>query len=61
MENTHFAAPDIDLTLLRQRGTRRLHLDSRTTLLDALCEDLGLIGTKTGCDQGACGGLHGPS
>jgi xanthine dehydrogenase YagT iron-sulfur-binding subunit len=29
--------------------------DSRTTLLDALRDDLGLTGTKKGCDQGACG------
>ena len=32
-----------------------LQLDSRTTLLDALREHLGLTGTKKGCDQGACG------
>src|SRR3982074_1304166 len=32
-----------------------LQLDSRVTLLDALREHLGLIGTKKGCDQGACG------
>jgi xanthine dehydrogenase YagT iron-sulfur-binding subunit len=34
---------------------RRLALDSRTTLLDALRDGLGLTGTKKGCDQGACG------
>ena len=34
---------------------RLLQLDSRVTLLDALREHLGLIGTKKGCDQGACG------
>jgi xanthine dehydrogenase YagT iron-sulfur-binding subunit len=55
MENTHFAHADIDLTLHVNGCTRRLHPDSRTTLLDALREDLGLTGTKKGCDQGACG------
>jgi xanthine dehydrogenase YagT iron-sulfur-binding subunit len=33
---------------------RRLQLDSRVTLLDALREHLELPGTK-GCDQGTCG------
>ncbi|MBA1774313.1 2Fe-2S iron-sulfur cluster-binding protein, partial [Escherichia coli] len=28
---------------------------TRTTLLDALRENLHLIGTKTGCDHGQCG------
>jgi xanthine dehydrogenase YagT iron-sulfur-binding subunit len=32
-----------------------LRLDSRVTLLDALRDHLGLVGTKKGCDQGACG------
>jgi xanthine dehydrogenase YagT iron-sulfur-binding subunit len=34
---------------------RELELDTRTTLLDALRERLGLPGTKKGCDQGQCG------
>jgi xanthine dehydrogenase YagT iron-sulfur-binding subunit len=55
MGNTHIADPDIDLTLHVNGRTRRLHLDSRTTLLDALREYLGLTGTNMGCDQGACG------
>jgi xanthine dehydrogenase YagT iron-sulfur-binding subunit len=55
MGNTHFTDPDIDLTLQVNGCMRQLHLDSRTTLLDALREYLGLTGTKKGCDQGACG------
>lgn len=33
----------------------KLQLDTRTTLLDALREQLHLTGTKKGCDHGQCG------
>jgi len=52
---THVAGAGIDLALRVNGCPRRLHVDSRVTLLDALREDLGLTGTKKGCDQGACG------
>ena len=41
---------------LRVNGQdHRLAVDMRTTLLDALREQLGLTGTKKGCDHGQCG------
>jgi xanthine dehydrogenase YagT iron-sulfur-binding subunit len=36
-------------------STHLLDADSRTTLLDALRQHLGLTGTKKGCDHGQCG------
>ncbi len=41
---------------LRINGkARALQIDPRTTLLDALREQLGLTGSKKGCDHGQCG------
>jgi xanthine dehydrogenase YagT iron-sulfur-binding subunit len=44
---------DVALTVNGQ--LRPLHLDLRTSLLDALREHLHLTGTKKGCDHGQCG------
>ena len=50
------AAPAIAKVTLRINGKpHTLHLDTRTTLLDALREHLHLTGTKKGCDHGQCG------
>jgi xanthine dehydrogenase YagT iron-sulfur-binding subunit len=46
---------EVDLTLRVNGSERRLCLDSRVTLLDALRDRLELTGTNKGCDQGACG------
>ena len=45
----------VDITLRINGTTRKLRVDPRVTLLDALRERLELSGTKKGCDQGACG------
>jgi xanthine dehydrogenase YagT iron-sulfur-binding subunit len=48
-------ATDVSSTLEVNGCVRRVVLDARVTLLDALRDHLGLTGTKKGCDQGACG------
>jgi len=44
-----------ELSLRVNGEKRRVAVDPRTTLLDLLREQLGLTGTKKGCDQGQCG------
>jgi xanthine dehydrogenase YagT iron-sulfur-binding subunit len=46
---------DVEITLRVNGAVHRLAVDTRTTLLDALRERLGLTGTKNGCDHGQCG------
>jgi len=48
-------ASESEIVLQINGEPRRLRLDPRVTLLDALRERLGLTGTKKGCDQGQCG------
>jgi xanthine dehydrogenase YagT iron-sulfur-binding subunit len=46
---------DLEITLTVNGVQRRLVVDTRTTLLDALRERLGITGPKKGCDHGQCG------
>ena len=46
---------DAEITLRVNGFEHRLVLDTRTTLLDALRERLGVTGPKKGCDHGQCG------
>lgn len=50
---THVAPEEITLDVNGVR--RKLAIEPRVTLLDALRDRLGLTGTKKGCDQGTCG------
>jgi aerobic-type carbon monoxide dehydrogenase small subunit (CoxS/CutS family) len=43
------------ITLHVNGATRALEVEARRTLLDALREDLGLMGAKPGCEMGNCG------
>jgi xanthine dehydrogenase YagT iron-sulfur-binding subunit len=45
----------VEVTFNVNRKPHTLRLDSRTTLLDALREQLHFSGTKKGCDHGQCG------
>jgi xanthine dehydrogenase YagT iron-sulfur-binding subunit len=46
---------DLEITLRVNGTVHPLVIDTRTTLLDALRERLGLTGPKKGCDHGQCG------
>src|SRR3954469_7479487 len=43
------------ITLRINGEDRHLEVDTRTSLLDLLREELGLAGSKKGCDHGQCG------
>jgi xanthine dehydrogenase YagT iron-sulfur-binding subunit len=46
---------DAEITLQVNGSEHHLVVDTRTTLLDALRERLGVTGPKKGCDHGQCG------
>ena len=46
---------DTEITLQVNGTVHRLSVDTRTTVLDALRERLGITGPKKGCDHGQCG------
>jgi xanthine dehydrogenase YagT iron-sulfur-binding subunit len=49
------AATATDIVLQINGNHVPLSVDPRTSLLDALREQIGLTGTKKGCDRGSCG------
>jgi xanthine dehydrogenase YagT iron-sulfur-binding subunit len=49
------ASAKVEVAFTVNGRARKLALDPRTTLLDALREHLDLTGSKKGCDHGQCG------
>ena len=49
------APAQLDIVLLVNGSRVPVTVEPRTSLLDALREQIGLTGTKKGCDRGACG------
>ena len=47
--------PRMQLRLRINGRDRTVHVESRSSLLDMLREQLNLTGTKKGCNEGACG------
>ena len=45
----------MDLSITVNGSLRTLDVEPRTTLLDALRDELGLTGPKKSCDRGECG------
>jgi xanthine dehydrogenase YagT iron-sulfur-binding subunit len=46
---------EMTMKLMVNGELRTLNIEPRVTLLDALRENLGLVGSKKGCDHGQCG------
>lgn len=45
----------VAVSLIVNKEKKNLKIDPRTTLLDCLRENMGITGTKKGCDHGQCG------
>ena len=45
----------VPVSMMVNDRVRTMTIEPRTTLLDALREELGLTGTKKACDRGECG------
>jgi xanthine dehydrogenase YagT iron-sulfur-binding subunit len=54
-KTTYEKEQQVEVNLRINGVTRQLSLDPRITLLDLLRENLGMTGTKKGCDHGQCG------
>lgn len=50
-----FSPEEVEISLLVNDASYSLKIEPRVTLLDALREKLGLMGTKKVCDRGECG------
>src|SRR6202007_2636587 len=55
MTTTYPAQAQSDVSMTVNGSPRTLRVEPRTTLLDALREELGLTGPKKSCDRGECG------
>ena len=55
MTDLQTAPPTTDVSVTLNGEDRRLTVDNRTSLLDALREQWRLTGSKKGCDHGQCG------
>ena len=49
------APAKVKIVLQVNGNPREVNIEPRQTLLDTLRQDLGLTGTKKGCDEGTCG------
>lgn len=55
VESEAVVAGAVPVTLTINKQKHSLNLDPRTSLLDCIHENLGITGTKKGCDHGQCG------
>lgn len=54
-EAAHGSSSHMPIAITVNGKSRKMEIDTRVTLLDALREHLKLTGTKKGCDHGQCG------